>query len=190
MHHQHADGEEVGHDAGEAPHDEGTHGEGPRTMLLPVGILALLALVGGWLQFSPVWTPVTSWLEPAARTLGIAEPTSWQEGLSSALAVALGLAGMGVAYLLYGRRSVPVPRVPALQRVLEHKLYFDEAYEALFYVPGWRSRRGCAVCRKNSSCSSPARTSGRPRSTRAAGSSGCRRACCARTSSSSAPAWR
>ncbi len=109
--------------------------EGPRTMLLPVGILAVLSVVGGWLQFSPLWHPVTSWLEPAARTLGVAEPTSWQEGLSSALAVALGLAGIGVAYLVYGRGRVAVPRLPAVQRALEHKLYFDEAYDALFYKP-------------------------------------------------------
>jgi NADH-quinone oxidoreductase subunit L len=115
-------------------HSDG-HGEGPRTMLVPVGILAVLAVIGGWIQFSPLWHPVTSWLAPVAATLGVAEPTSWQEGLSSALAVALGLAGIGVAYALYGRRRVAVPRLPALHRALEHKLYFDEAYDALFYRP-------------------------------------------------------
>jgi NADH-quinone oxidoreductase subunit L len=111
------------------------HGEGPRTMLVPVGVLAVLATFGGWIQFSPLWHPVTSWLAPVAATLGVAEPTSWQEGLSSALAVGLGLAGIGVAYAIYGRRRVAVPRLPALQRALEHKLYFDEAYDALLYKP-------------------------------------------------------
>jgi NADH-quinone oxidoreductase subunit L len=110
--------------------------EGARTMLVPVGILAVLAVVGGWIQFAPLWTPLTSWLEPAARTLGVAEPTSWQEGVSSALAVGLGLAGVAVAYLVYGSGRLAVPRLPALQRALEHKLYFDEAYDALFYRPG------------------------------------------------------
>jgi NADH-quinone oxidoreductase subunit L len=117
-------------------HHHDGHGEGPRTMLLPVGILAVLAVIGGWIQFSPLWHPVTNWLAPVAATLGVAEPTSWQEGLSSALAVALGLAGIGVAYALYGRERVAVPRVPAaVQRALEHKLYFDEAYDALFTRP-------------------------------------------------------
>ena len=103
---------------------------------LPVGILAVLAVVGGWIQFSPLWHPVTNWLAPVAATLGVAEPTSWQEGLSSALAVALGLAGIGVAYALYGRERVAVPRAPAaVQRAFEHKLYFDEAYDALFTRP-------------------------------------------------------
>jgi NADH-quinone oxidoreductase subunit L len=110
------------------------HGEGPWTMLLPVGILSVLAVIGGWIQFSPVWTPLTRWLEPVARTLPVAEPASWQEALSSALAVALGLAGIAVAYAFYGRRR-EVPRLPALQRTLEHKFYFDEAYDAIFTRP-------------------------------------------------------
>jgi NADH-quinone oxidoreductase subunit L len=109
--------------------------EGPRTMLVPVGILTVLAVIGGWIQFAPFWTPVTNWLEPVARTLAVAEPTSWEEGLSSALAVALGLGGIAVAYLVYGTGRLAVPRLPALQRALEHKLYFDEAYDLAFYKP-------------------------------------------------------
>jgi NADH-quinone oxidoreductase subunit L len=117
-------------------HYHAHHGkEGPRTMLVPVGILTVLALIGGWIQFAPIWTPVTSWLEPVARTLAVAEPTSWEEGLSSALAVALGLGGIAVAYLVYGTGRLAVPRLPALQRALEHKLYFDEAYDLAFYKP-------------------------------------------------------
>jgi NADH-quinone oxidoreductase subunit L len=111
------------------------HGEGPRTMLLPVGVLSVLALVGGWIQFAPFWTPVTHWLEPAARTLGVAEPTDAQEAIASILAVALGLAGIAVAYLIYAKGRVAVPSRPRLQRALEHKLYFDEAYDALFFRP-------------------------------------------------------
>jgi NADH-quinone oxidoreductase subunit L len=109
--------------------------EGPRTMLLPVGILSVLALIGGWLQFAPVWHPLTTWLEPVAATLRVGEPTKPQEWVTSALAVGLGLAGIGAAYLLYGARRVAVPRLPALQRALEHKLYVDELYDAAFYRP-------------------------------------------------------
>jgi NADH-quinone oxidoreductase subunit L len=117
-------------------HHHAHHGhEGPKTMLVPVGILTVLAVIGGWIQFAPIWTPLTTWLEPVARTLGVAEPTSWQEGFSSALAVALGLGGIAVAYLVYGRGRLAVPRMPAVQRALEHKLYFDEAYDAAFYRP-------------------------------------------------------
>ena len=112
------------------------HGkEGPRTMLVPIGILAVLAVIGGWLQFAPFWHPLTTWLEPVARTLPIAEPTNWQEALSSILAVALGLAGALVAWAVYGTGRLKVPAFPFARRALEHKLYFDELYERLFYRP-------------------------------------------------------
>jgi NADH-quinone oxidoreductase subunit L len=109
--------------------------EGPLTMLVPVGILTVLAAIGGWIQFAPFWHPLTTWLEPVAATLGIAEPKGWQELVTSVLAVTLGLAGIGTAWAFYGRRLAEVPSFPALQRVLEHKFYFDELYDALFYRP-------------------------------------------------------
>jgi NADH-quinone oxidoreductase subunit L len=117
-------------------HHHAHHGkEGPLTMLVPVGVLTVLAVIGGWIQFAPFWHPLTNWLEPAARTLAVAEPTNTQEAIASVAAVLLGLAGIGVAWANYGRAEVAVPRVPAIQRVLEHKFYFDEAYDALFYKP-------------------------------------------------------
>jgi NADH-quinone oxidoreductase subunit L len=106
------------------------HGtEGPLSMRWTVGVLALLSLVGGWLQFAPVWTPLTDWLEPVARP--IADATNGQEALGSALAVGLGLAGVVVAWLLYGTRArVPVPKPLAL---FERKFYWDELYDLLWY---------------------------------------------------------
>jgi NADH-quinone oxidoreductase subunit L len=117
-------------------HHHDHHGkEGPWTMLLPIGVLAVLAVIGGWIQWAPFWTPLTRWLEPVARTLPIAEPTNAQEWTSSLLALALGLAGIGIAYLIYGRATRKAPVLPAVQRTLEHKLYFDELYDAIFYKP-------------------------------------------------------
>jgi NADH-quinone oxidoreductase subunit L len=117
-------------------HYHDNHGlEGPWTMLIPVAVLTVLSAVGGWLQFSPYWHPLTDWLAPVARTLGVAEPTNTQEWLSTGLALGLGLAGIGLAYAIYGTGRVAVPKLPALQRALEHKLYFDEAYDAVFYRP-------------------------------------------------------
>ena len=142
--------------------------EGPRTMLVPVGILAVLAVVGGWIQFAPLWHPLTNWLEPVARTLGVAEPTSWQEALSSVLAVALGLAGIAVAWAMYGDAAAsPCRSWPALQRALEHKLYFDEAYDRLFYAPAVALAALPAAHRSRTSGSCrPAASSARRRSRR------------------------
>jgi NADH-quinone oxidoreductase subunit L len=117
-------------------HHHSHHGkEGPWTMMLPVAVLAVLAVIGGWLQFSPFWHPLTDWLEPVARTLPIAEPSNTQEWVSTALALALGLSGIAVAWLVYGAGRIAVPRVPALRRTLEHKFFFDELYDAVFYRP-------------------------------------------------------
>jgi NADH-quinone oxidoreductase subunit L len=117
-------------------HHHAHHGrEAPWTMLLPVGVLALLATVGGWLQWAPKWHPFTTWLEPAARTLAVAEPTSRQEYFTSAATVLAGLAGIAVAWAVYAGGRVEVPDLPAVRRALEHKLYFDELYDALFFRP-------------------------------------------------------
>jgi NADH-quinone oxidoreductase subunit L len=121
-------------------HHHRHHGrEGALTMLVPVGVLTVLAVIGGWIQFSPFWHPLTDWLEPAARTLAVAEPTNAEEAIASVAAVLLGLAGVGVAYLLYGRAGATRLGQNAFTRraqtTLEHKLYFDEAYDALFYRP-------------------------------------------------------
>ena len=120
---------------------EAHHGEGPFSMTSTVAILAVLSLIGGWIQFAPLWIPVTHWLDVVAPTLPHAEATSWQEGISSALAVGLGLAGLVAAWLVYSRRRVAVPRLPFAQRALEHKFYFDEAYDLVFYRPGVATAR-------------------------------------------------
>ena len=112
------------------------HGrEGAWTMLIPVGVLAVLATVGGWLQWSPRWHPFTDWLAPAARTLAIAEPTSTQEYYTSAATVIAGLAGIALAWAIYSEKSVTIKALPFWRRTLEHKFYFDELYDALFFRP-------------------------------------------------------
>ena len=47
----------------------------------------------------------------------------------------VGLAGTYVAYLIYEAHRREVPHWPGLQRTLEHKFWFDELYDALFYRP-------------------------------------------------------
>ncbi len=69
----------------------------------------------------------------------LAEPTSWQEGLSSGLALCLGLAGIGVAWAVYGVKRAAAPRPLAL---LERKFYWDELYDVLLYRTGDLVARG------------------------------------------------
>jgi NADH-quinone oxidoreductase subunit L len=103
------------------------------SLAVPVAVLTVLAALGGFFQFADVWTSVSNWLDPVAPPL--VEASGVQEAISSVVAVALGLAGIGVAWWIYGARKAAVPRVPALQTLFERKFYVDELYDAVFYRP-------------------------------------------------------
>jgi NADH-quinone oxidoreductase subunit L len=96
-------------------------------------VLAVLATVGGWLQWAPQWHPFTNWLSTAAPSLH--EATSTQEYYTSAATVIAGLAGIALARAIYSEKRLAIPQLPAVQRLLEHKFYFDELYDRLFYTP-------------------------------------------------------
>jgi NADH-quinone oxidoreductase subunit L len=109
------------------------HGEGPWTMVVPVAILTVLSTIGGLLQIAGVWHPFGNWVGQVAEPL--VEPSTAQDWAMSAVAVAVGLVGMLVAWGIYLAGRIPAPTAPQLQRLLEHKFYFDEIYDALFYQP-------------------------------------------------------
>jgi NADH-quinone oxidoreductase subunit L len=96
-------------------------------------VLAVLSVIGGWIQWAPLWHPIETWLQTVAEPT--VSPKNWQEWTTSVLALLLGAGGIFVAWLLYGARSFAVPRFAFAQRVLEHKFYFDELYDAVFYRP-------------------------------------------------------
>jgi NADH-quinone oxidoreductase subunit L len=102
-------------------------------MAWTVGALAVLSVIGGWIQLSPFWHPLSDFLEPVAHP-GI-EPTGVQDAVTTVLAVGLGALGIGIAWWIYAARRAEVPRWELGQRILEHKLYFDELYDAVFYRP-------------------------------------------------------
>jgi NADH-quinone oxidoreductase subunit L len=109
--------------------------EAPPVMLIPVGILAVLATVGGLLQTRALGVGpslVSDYLQK------VVTPQSWESG---AIDVVIGLTTMALATLLFlGAYRIYVAqtwrpwsaRFPRLQRTLEHKYYFDELYNAVF----------------------------------------------------------
>jgi NADH-quinone oxidoreductase subunit L len=114
-------------------HHHSHHGkEGPFSMVWTVLTLAVLSVVGGFVQFAPFWHPLTDWLEPVAHPF--AEADNAQEWLASGLAVALGALGIATAYALYGRMRPA--RDPLDIRVFANKFYWDELYDWIFYRPG------------------------------------------------------
>ena len=119
-------------------HFHAHHGkEGPLSMRWTVGTLALLSVIGGFLQFAPLWHPLSTWLGPVAEPF--AEPTNAQEWAISGAAVGVGLAGIVVAWALYAAKTIPVPR-PV--RLFEKKFYWDELYDYLWYYPADLVARG------------------------------------------------
>jgi NADH-quinone oxidoreductase subunit L len=113
-------------------HTHEAHGEGPTSMLLPVAALSVLATVGGLVVIPGVWEPFLRWIDQTAEPLVTA--TVAQDYGTSAIAVSLAIVGFLIARWAFaaGRQLVTNPTA---WRVLEHKLYFDEAYDALFYRP-------------------------------------------------------
>jgi len=118
-------------------HHHRHHGkEGPWTMLVPVAVLTVLAAVAGWIQFQPFWEPITHWLSPIIPTEPAAEATNWDDAITSVIAPVIGICGIVVAWMIYGaKQRLAVPSIPWLQNLLEHKFYFDEAYDLAFYKP-------------------------------------------------------
>jgi NADH-quinone oxidoreductase subunit L len=115
--------------------------EGGLAMAWPVAILAVLSVVGGWLQVPWGWDLVNQWLEPVAQSAE--EATGLTFTLSIVASLALAVAGIWLAWLWYGRPSTVPERTrtrwPWAARTLEHKFYFDEAYDLAFYEPASRN---------------------------------------------------
>jgi NADH-quinone oxidoreductase subunit L len=121
----------------EHPHEPGA------VMRAPVGILTVLTCVGGLLQINagfPIgWRLVEDYLAPVVGPLGW-EPRSLEYAITVTTFV-LGVFTFLLAYYFYvqPRFRVLAGRFPRLQRLLEHKYYFDELYDKLFVRPLDRS---------------------------------------------------
>ena len=109
------------------------HPHAPRlVMMVPVAILAVLATVGGFIQTRAVGvgpSVVSDFLDK------VVTPQRWEE---NGAAVGVGIATMvlGAGLFWWARSLRPwSARFPWAQRVLEHKYYFDEIYDAVFVRP-------------------------------------------------------
>jgi NADH-quinone oxidoreductase subunit L len=110
-------------------------------MAWPLGVLTVLAAVGGFLQVPWGWTLVDDWLHPVAESAE--EATGITFTFSVVATTALALAGIAVAWRIWARAD-PLPerlrrRYPWAARALEAKFYFDAAYDRAFYEPSARS---------------------------------------------------
>jgi NADH-quinone oxidoreductase subunit L len=117
---------------GQVAHAHHGHGEGPFSMMLPVAILSIGAIVVGFLDIPGVIAAFANWIDSAAEPL--VEPSVAEDYETSFVAVAIGILGGLVAWFAY-KKGREIVRSRALWTVLSEKFYFDEVYDVLFSRP-------------------------------------------------------
>jgi NADH-quinone oxidoreductase subunit L len=144
----------LAHGAAHSPHDAHGHvgiHESPKVMLMPLVVLAVLSVIGGWIggaRFEKFLSPAFHNGAPAnvaEQEARVATPAPERreegpsEGLLTSISIVAAALGLYFAWLLYYRR----PRLPqqiadALGRFYQavaNKYYVDELYAILFVNP-------------------------------------------------------
>jgi len=120
--------------------------ESPKSMTVPLAILALLSIVGGWIALPILWgaeSPFEEFLEPVLS--GVIPETGAIQFAHHPLfvgfflmSVSVAVAGFGIwlAYRLYLKfphlHSKVAASWPRLHKLLVNKYYVDELYDAIF----------------------------------------------------------
>ena len=112
--------------------------ESPRVMTMPLVILAVGALLAGWIGLPAVFggSLFAHWLEPVIVHGEHHGSHALELGLM-AVSVSVAAAGALLAYLMYYRRALSPDRFANLAggffyRVFHNKWYLDEIYQAVF----------------------------------------------------------
>jgi NADH-quinone oxidoreductase subunit L len=112
-----------------------------------MGALAVLAIVGGALQIPGVTDTLHHFLEPTfhdSELYETLEPTATQEWIGLAIGAAVGLAGIALAWRIYGKGGNAAAfqaRFAPVHRFFVNKWYFDEAIDFLIVRPtAWLGR--------------------------------------------------
>jgi NADH-quinone oxidoreductase subunit L len=114
--------------------------ESPNSMLIPLMILAALSVVGGWIgiggRFEKFLEPVIA--KAAEVPVEAARPgvAASPEAALMVASVAIALAGIGLAWFLYIKRTELPDKIAkslaGFYRLVYHKYYVDELYDAMF----------------------------------------------------------
>ena len=128
-------------------HDEHAHGvhESPLIMTVPLAILAILSLIGGWVGVPLVLgghNEIEHFLEPvfqpATHVAGHLASRA-AEPVLAAVSILAAFIGFYIAFLFYykkpGTAASYAQRFPALYRFVENKFYVDELYGAFIVTP-------------------------------------------------------
>ncbi|MGC9942015.1 MAG: NADH-quinone oxidoreductase subunit L, partial [Verrucomicrobiota bacterium] len=119
---------------GEARTEKAKHAhESPAVMSLPLVVLAVLALFGGFIGITNIYN---SQFAAGADILSVAQQAL--EPLHNVVAMLCGIGAVAIgliaAYVLYGKTATdPLPaKLGPLATAMKNRFYFDELYEATF----------------------------------------------------------
>lgn len=112
--------------------------ESPKSMTLPLWILAILAILGGVISI-PGHSWLNSYLEPILPKIAHEEHMAFgNQILMMVVSTLIAVAGLGYAYYLYIKKNT-VPgeddKLTGFAKVVYNKFYVDEIYDKLFVKP-------------------------------------------------------
>jgi NADH-quinone oxidoreductase subunit L len=134
---------EAEHDSGHTAHPHAVH-ESPWIMTLPLGILAILSIIGGWVGVPLAFgghNEFEHFLEPVFSAAPTIEHTASRaaEPVLAILSVLTAVAGFYLAYLFYYRKPGTAAALAAKYKsayaLLDHKYWVDEIYGRLIITP-------------------------------------------------------
>ncbi len=111
------------------------------TMKVPMTILAVLALIGGFVQVPGLDDLITKFLRPTFATSALfdLEPSTGAAWLGLIIGAVIAVVGISIAFLIYmrqpGASARLQQRLPALHTFLYNKWYFDELIDLLVVRP-------------------------------------------------------
>jgi NADH-quinone oxidoreductase subunit L len=119
--------------------------ESPQTMTIPLMILAVLSVIGGWIGlpaflggslFEKFLEPVMPRVGPVAEAAATVQQTSPTEYFLMFASIAVAVAGIWLAYEFYRTKrfasDLVARKMSGFYRILFRKYYVDEIYDALF----------------------------------------------------------
>ena len=115
--------------------------EAPSIMTIPLIILAVLSVVGGFVgSFSligiPGWHPLATFLAPVFNNVHtFVEPSFTRQWISTAVSVVAGVLGIGGAWLLYGKGFEYKENKNPFYQLVFHKYYVDEFFTLVLIRP-------------------------------------------------------
>ncbi len=130
--------------------DEGVHPhESPRVMTIPLLVLAVLSLGGGFLN-TPFWLGLEHFLEPAFEGVHLQHVPEGTTGMVLiVVSIVVAVLGLVVGWLVYGggdeRRERVLARFARPLRGAEGAWYVDEAYERTIVRGAAASAEGMAT---------------------------------------------